>query len=57
MKNKLIIAVIIILALVIIGLTYYVKNIMIIRDKDGMVFDSVEQITVMDEIYEKGDDS
>ena len=57
MKNKLIIAVIIILALAIIGITYYVKNVMIVRDKDGMVFDSKKQIAVMDEINEKGDDS
>ncbi len=57
MKKKIIIAVIIILIYVIIGIIYYVRNVMIIRDKDGMVFKSEEQITVMNENYEKGDES
>lgn len=56
MKNKIIIAVIVILVILLVGVIYYVKNVMIIRDKDGMVFKQEEQIAVIDEAYDKGDD-
>ena len=56
MKNKIIVAVIILLAIVIIGLVYYAKNVMIVRDKDGMVFKQENPIAVTDETYKKGDD-
>ncbi len=57
MKNKIILAIIIILLVIIlIGVIYYVKNVMIVRDKDGMVYKSQKQITMNDETYDKGDD-
>ncbi len=56
MKNKIIIAIIVLLVILLIGAIYYVKNVMIVRDKDGMVFKPEEQITMNDETYDKGDD-
>lgn len=56
MRNKIIIAVIVLLVILLIGIIYYVKNVMIVRDKDGMVFKPEEQITVTDETYDKGAD-
>ncbi len=56
MKNKIILALIIILVIILIGVIYYVKNVMIVRDKDGMVYNPKNQITMNDETYDKGDD-
>ena len=56
MKNKIILAIIIILVIILMGVIYYVKNVMIIRDKDGMVYEPQNQITMNDETYDKGDD-
>lgn len=57
MKNKIILAIIIIiLVIILIGVIYYVKNVMIVRDKDGMVYKPQNQITMNDETYDKGDD-
>ncbi len=56
MKNKIILTIIIILVIVLIGVICYVKNVMIIRDKDGMVYKPQNQITMNDKTYDKGDD-
>ena len=56
MKNKIILAIIIVLVIVLIGVIYYVKNVMIVRDKDGMVYEPQNQITMNDENFGKGDD-
>ncbi len=56
MKNKIILAIIIILVIVLIGVIYYVKNVMIVRDKDGMVYNPKNNITMNDENFRKGDD-
>lgn len=56
MKNKIILAVIVILAIVLIGVIYYVKNVMIIPDKDGMVYEEQNDIALNDEEFNKGDD-
>ncbi len=56
MKNKIILAIIIVLVIVLIGVIYYVKNVMIVRDKDGMVYNPKNQITMNDENFGKGDD-
>ena len=56
MKNKIILAIIIILVIILIGVIYYVKNVMIVRDKDGMVYNPQNHITMNDETYDKGDD-
>lgn len=56
MKNKIILAIIIILVIILIGVIYYVKNAMIVRDKDGMVYNPKKQITVNDDNFGKGDD-
>ena len=56
MKNKIILAIIIILVIVLIGVIYYVKNVMIVRDKDGMVYKPKNQVIMNDETYDKGDD-
>ncbi|MBQ2971182.1 MAG: hypothetical protein IJE16_01375 [Ruminococcus sp.] len=50
MKGKIIIALVVLLILaVIIGVVYYVKNIMIVRDKDGMVYDFQDNVTTQTE--------
>lgn len=56
MKNKIIITIIVLLVILLVGVIYYVKNVMVIRDKDGMVFKPEEQITVTDKTYDKGAD-
>ncbi len=56
MKNKIILAIIIILVIILIGVIYYVKNLMIVRDKDGMVYKSQNHITLNDENFGRGDD-
>ena len=56
MKNKIIFAVAIILVIVLIGVIYYVKNVMIIPDKDGMVYEEQNDIALNDEEFNKGDD-
>ena len=56
MKNKIILAIIIIFVIVLIGVIYYIKDVMIIRDKDGMVCKPQKQITMNDENFGKGDD-
>ena len=56
MKNKIILAIIIILVIILIGVIYYVKNVMIVRDKDGMVYEPQNQITMNDGKFGKGDD-
>ena len=56
MKNKIILAIIIILVIILIGVIYYVKNVMIVRDKDGMVYKPQNQITMNGENFRKGDE-
>lgn len=56
MKNKIILAIIIILVIILIGVIYYVKNVMIVRDKDGMVYKPQNQITMNGENFDEGDE-
>lgn len=55
MKNKVIVAVIIILIMIILGVVYYIKNVMIVPDKNGMVFEPQNKTNV-EESYKKGDE-
>lgn|GEM_PF-1081421 len=46
MKSKILVAVIVLVILAVIIFTvYYVKNVMIVADKDGMVFTAENQIS------------
>jgi len=56
MKNKIILAVIVIFAIILVGIVYYVKNVMIIPDKNGMVYEEQNDIALNDEEFYKGDD-
>lgn len=56
MKNKIIPVIIIILVIVLAAVLYYIKNVMIVRDKDGMVYESQNVNTLNDENIREGDD-
>ena len=52
MRNKIIIVAIVILLLVVLGFAYYVKNVMIVADKDGMVCEAQNSTNVEDTLLE-----
>lgn len=52
MRNKIIIIAIVILLLIVLGFAYYVKNIMIVADKEGMVCEAQNSTNIEDTLSE-----
>ncbi|MBO5064817.1 MAG: hypothetical protein J6D06_01740 [Clostridia bacterium] len=52
MRNKIIIVAIVILLLIVLGFAYYVKNVILVADKDGMVYEAQNSTNVEDTLLE-----